>query len=223
MKSIKVLIIDDHKMIRDGLRVMLEMHKSRHSFIIDEAESGEEGTEKASKNAYDIILLDYQMGGMDGADTAKIIMMRKPNAKILALSNYNEYAYIDKMINEGGVKGYILKNIGPDELIKSIETVLSDKNYFSHEIAFSLLKNQKHPVKSKPVKTMHPKYAALSQREMDILRLIAEENSNDEIANKLDISRRTVDKHRQNIMLKLNVSNMVALIKVALQFTTQSI
>lgn len=221
MKKISALIIDDHKMIRDGLRVMLEMHGGKYSFVIDEAESGEEGVEKAKKRSYDIILMDYQMSGMNGAEAAKIIIQKKPDSKIMALSNYSEYVYIDKMIHYGGVKGYILKNIGPDELIKSIETVLANKNYYSNEIALNLLKRHKPSAVGKPNKIRKILLEQLSLREVEILKLIAEENITEQIAKKLEISKRTVDTHRQNMMLKLNVRNTVGLIKAALQLTSQ--
>lgn len=217
MKKIKILIVDDHKMIRDGLKVMLEMHNDKYSFAIEEAESGEEAIEKVKKRGYDIILLDFQLPGIDGAETAKAIMLKRPESKILALSNYNEYVYIDKMINTGGVKGYILKNVGPHELIKSIETILGDKTYYSNEVAQSLLNFSKGAINYARLKGDKAIQGALSKREVEILKLIAEENTNEQIANKLFISKRTVDKHRQNIMFKLNVRNTAGLVKAAVQ------
>lgn len=223
MKKIRILIIDDHKMIRDGLRVMLEMQQEKYTFSIDEAESGEEGVEKAIHNAYDIILVDYQLTGIDGADAARSIMSKKPASKILALSNYNEYVYINKMINVGEVKGYILKNIGPEELIRAIETVLANKNYYSNDIAVNLLSYEKSVPNYNRIKNKHAMHEILSKREVEVLKLIADEFTNEEIARKLSISKRTVDTHRQNIMLKLNVRNTVGLVKVAMELLSQKV
>jgi DNA-binding NarL/FixJ family response regulator len=218
IKKIKILIIDDHKMIRDGLRVMLEMQKKKYTFVIDEAENGEEGVEKAIRNSYDIILTDYQLTDMDGAKSAQIIMQKKPESKILALSNYNEYAYIDKMINTAKVKGYILKNIEPEELIRAIETVLGNKSYYSNDIALNLLSVGRTTSNYSQTKNAQKiKDENLSKREIEILKLIADEYTNEEIANKLSLSKRTVDTHRQNIMVKLNVRNAIGLTKAALE------
>lgn len=223
MKKLKILIIDDHKMIRDGLRVMLEMQQQKYAFSIDEAESGEDGIDMATRNSYDIILMDYQLTGMDGADAAQVITQRKPHSKILALSNYNEYVYINKMINTGKVKGYILKNIGPEELIRAIETILANKNYYSNDIAVNLLSYEKSAPNYNRIKSKHAIHEILSKREVEILKLIADEFTNEEIANKLSISKRTVDTHRQNIMLKLNVRNTVGLVKVAFELLAQKV
>lgn len=222
MKKVRVLVTDDHRMIRDGLKAMLEMHNGTFTFIIDEASSGEIAVEKIKKNSYDVILLDYQLPGMDGADTAQIIMQKKPGMKILALSNYNEYKYIEKMITHGKVKGYILKNIGQDELVKAIETILSGKNYYSNEIALSLLNREKSTSVNTKATSDYALKQMLSKRELEVLRLIADENTNETIADKLSISKRTVETHRQNIMLKLNVNNTVGLIKAALQIFTRA-
>ena len=137
-KNIRILIVDDHKMVREGIRSMLEFQESKFKFFINEAGDGEEGIEIAGQNPYDIIIMDYQLPGMDGADAAKLILEKNPDAKILALSNYNEYMYIDRMIKTG-VKGFVLKNVTPEELIKAIDTILKGSNYFSNDVAIKLL------------------------------------------------------------------------------------
>ncbi|HTA83086.1 MAG TPA: response regulator transcription factor [Bacteroidia bacterium] len=222
MKKIKILITDDHKLIRDGLRVMLETYNGKYIFSIDEASSGEAAVEKVKNKSYDVVLLDYQLPFMTGAEAARVIMQKKPGTKILALSNYSEYAYIDKMINDGKVKGYILKNITQDELIRAIETILSDRRYYSNEVALNLLSHDKSLSDTSDIKSLHAIRQILSEREIEILRFIADENTNETIADKLSISKRTVETHRHNIMVKLNVHNAVGLIKTALQMFSKT-
>ena len=216
MRRVRILLTDDHKMIRDGLKVMLETYNGKYTFVIDEASSGEAAVEKVMKNGYDVVLLDYQLPGMDGAETARVIMKMKSEIKILALSNYNEHAYIDKMMKRGKVKGYILKNIDRDELVKAIETVLSNKIYYSNEIWLSVFNRQKSVVIDDVTQRETTRYKLLSKREKEVLRLISEENTNDTIAKTLAISTRTVEKHRENIIYKLHVHNAVGLVKAAL-------
>jgi len=124
-KNVRILIVDDHKMVREGIRSMLEFQESKFKFFINEARDGEEGVEIAGQNSYDIIIMDYQLPGMDGADAARMILEKNPEAKILALSNYNEYMYIDRMIKTG-VKGFVLKNVTPEELIKQLKQYLRE-------------------------------------------------------------------------------------------------
>ncbi len=220
-KKIKVLIVDDHKMIRDGLRVMLEMQQDKYFFSIDEASSGEEGVEMAKQKVYDIILMDYQLTGISGAEAARAIMEYNPKSKILTLSNYNEYVYINKMINEAKVQGYILKNVGPEELIRAIESIIGNKHYYSNEIALNLLSSGESDANYTRLKNKEAVEVLLSKREKQILKLIGDEYTNEEIAEKLSIGKRTVETHRQNIMLKLNVKNSVGLIKVAFEVLAQ--
>src|SRR6186713_2467756 len=126
-KVIEILIVDDHKMVRDGIRIMLESQEERLSFSIEEAETGESAIESIENKDYDIILMDQQLPGISGAEVVSRIMKLKPDSRILAVSNYDEFAYITDML-KSGAKGYVLKNIGPDELFKAIETILDGKN-----------------------------------------------------------------------------------------------
>src|SRR5690349_12208549 len=119
MKRLRILIIDDHRLVRDGIKTMLETQSANYDFDISEAESGEDAVAIIKNREFDIILVDYQLPGMNGAQTVEQILFYKPKSKILALSNYDEYTYITNMIKVG-VKGYVLKNISPNELIKAI-------------------------------------------------------------------------------------------------------
>ena len=218
-RNVRILIVDDHKMVRDGIRSMLEFQESKFKFFINEAVDGEEGVEIAGNNPYDIIIMDYQLPGIDGADAARLILEKNPEAKILALSNYNEYMYIDRMIKTG-VKGFVLKNVTPEELIRAIETILNGSNYFSNDVAIKLLNfenNNPDSFRRRLHSSKAKVYDELSTREMEVLKLISEAKSNDEIAEQLSISKRTVESHKQNLLRKLGVKNTSELIKVAVE------
>ena len=206
---IDLLIVDDHQMVRDGIKVMLDSENKFYRFRIEEAESGEEAVQKAIHKNYDVIIVDYHLPGISGAKTTEDILLYKHDVKVLALSNYDEVSYAESML-AAGAKGYILKNIEPLQLLTAIRTILSGKNFYSNEIALKLLEaSQKDEISI--VKNKN----ALTPREIEVLKLICQEKKNEQIANELCISKRTVDTHRQNLLLKLQVKNTVGLIKAA--------
>ncbi len=218
-RDVRILIVDDHKMVRDGIRSMIEFQDSKFKFFINEASDGEEGVETAKNNPYDIIIMDYQLPGIDGAESARLILEKNPDAKILALSNYNEYMYIDRMIKVG-VKGFVLKNVTPEELIKAIETILNGSNYFSNDVAIKLLNfgnTNNDSFRSRLRSSKTKIYSDLSNRETEVLKLVGEAKSNDEIAEQLSISKRTVESHKQNLLRKIGVKNTTELIKFAVE------
>ncbi len=206
---VHLLIVDDHQMVRDGIRVMLESQNNSYSFVITEAENGEDAIKKILHHPYDIILIDYQLPKMSGLQTIEQILLYKPASKILALSNYDEVTYVTNML-AAGAKGYILKNIEPAQLLSAIKTVLDNKVFYSNEIAVKLIENEK--TKARP--STKNKFG-LTERELLILKMIAQELSNEEIAKSLNIAKRTVDAHRQNLLNKLDAKNTVGLVKAA--------
>jgi DNA-binding NarL/FixJ family response regulator len=212
VKVIKLLIIDDHKMVRDGIRVMLESKENLVHFDIHEAENGDLAIRQILNNHFDIVLLDYQLPDMSGTETLQQIRLYKKDIKVLALSNYDEVSYVKSMINEGA-NGYILKNIEPFQLIQAIESVLGGTPYYSNEVAIKLIDSANDPQKSS-----NARKSDLTTREMEILKLIANGKTNDEIAKELFISKRTVDTHRQNLLKKLQVKNTAGLLKAAYAF-----
>jgi DNA-binding NarL/FixJ family response regulator len=209
IKTLRLLIVDDHKMVRDGLRVMLSTFKKQMQFTVEEAENGEQALRKISQADFDVVLMDYHMPGISGAETIQRMLRFKKDIKILVVSNYDELPYIQNML-DAGAKGYILKNIEPFQLLTALKTVLENKIYYSSEVALKLLEITD---KGKPNtnRTDHE----LTRREMEILKLIALELTNEEIAEKLNISKRTVEAHRQNLLYKLHAKNTVGLIKAA--------
>lgn len=199
-------------MVRDGIRVMLESKNASMPFEIDEAENGEVGVQKILKKPFDIVLIDYQLPGMTGTETLKKIRLYKKDMKVLALSNYDELSYVKSMISEGA-NGYILKNIEPAQLVHAIQVVLSGSSYYSNEVALKLIDSAKNTDNFVPANKNR-----LTKRELEILKMIALEMTNDEIAKGLFISKRTVDTHRQNLLNKLHVKNTAGLIKAAYAF-----
>lgn len=206
---IRLLLVDDHQMVRDGIKVMLELHSKTYSFKITEAANGEAALKIALQKDFDIVLIDYQLPKMSGVETVEKIMQYKSHMKILVLSNYDEVSYITNMLN-AGAKGYILKNIEPAQLITAITSTLNNSPYYSNEVALKLIEQER----SKPTVT---DTSGLSKRELVVLKMIAQEMNNEEIAKKLNLAKRTIDSHRQTLIHKLNVKNTAGLVKAAIR------
>ncbi len=209
--DINILIADDHKMIRDGLRLMLSLRNNDYNFFITEATNGSEAINICLKKDFDIVLLDYKMPKFNGDDVVQRIRMYKPQSRIIILSNYDEQSFIESSVNMGA-NGYILKNIDTEDLIEAIRTVLNGGSYFSEPVIAGA--NVKEPSPKRDLKVLS-REIGLSSREIEVLRLIASEYTNEEIAQKLKISKRTVDTHRMNMLFKLRAKNTVGLIKFA--------
>jgi DNA-binding NarL/FixJ family response regulator len=208
-KLVNLLIVDDHKMLRQGLKKMLSPLKKYMDIQITEADSGAQAIMKINHNDFDLIIMDYKMGETTGLETIRRIRRFKPRMKIIILSNYEELAFVES-VRDAGAKGYLLKDIQSEELSKAITTVLEGGIYYSHEIALKLIESKENnETATRLVKSK------LTKREIEILKLIAMELSNKQIAEKLFISIKTVDSHRQNLLHKLNVKNTVGLVKAA--------
>ena len=209
MKQMKILIADDHKVVRDGVKFILENQDSFEP-IIHEAEDGEEAVEMASHFSYDVIIMDINMPYMSGLEATKKIVSLEKSQKILVLSMFDEVAHINKMI-EAGSSGYILKNSGADELLKAIKIVSRGQQYFSSDVQLSLTNELNKEAEEAEEASI------LSKREKEIVVLIANEHTNKEISEKLSISKLTVDTHRNHILAKLRAKNTVGIIKYAIK------
>jgi len=213
MKKIQVVIADDHKIIRVGLRGLLEREKDIE--VTGEAENGNDLLTLLSKAQPDVILMDIDMGTTSGIDATREVKKLFPAIHVLGLTMHEEQDYIVNML-EAGASGYLLKNAGREELLAAIHTVSKGDSYFSQKVSATLL----HAItkqKETPTSHIHHSNVPLSDREIEVLKLIAEEHSNGEIAEKLFISVRTVDTHRRNLLEKLNVKNTAGLVKYALE------
>lgn len=206
VKKISVLIVDDHKMVRFGICNMLQSKTEPYHFKISQASDGSSALELLFENDFDIVFMDHQMPGISGPDVVRRALIKKPDLKILGISNYDEPAFITEMLRAGAM-GYVLKNIGTEELILAIETILSGKKYYANDVA-----NRMINVISESLDEDEARKITVSKREMQILLLIAEELTNEQISDRLKIAKRTVDSHRQNLLNKLKVKNTAGLI-----------
>ena len=201
---IKIIIADDHSLIRDGLKAMLE--KDNFCEIVGEAANGNELLDLLKSVNCDVVCTDISMPEMDGIEATAFITKNFPKIKVVCLSMHEEVAFIKQMM-EVGAAGYVFKDAPKEELQLAIETVYKGKKYFNQKL-FDILLN---------VESNGKDINVLSSREKEILKLIAEEYTNPEIAEKLFLSVRTVDTHRQNLIQKLNVKNTAGLVKYAIK------
>jgi DNA-binding NarL/FixJ family response regulator len=204
----KVVLVDDHKLFRDGLKLLI--NNSGIAQVVAEASDGEEFLEIIDKCINCVVFMDIQMPGLSGVETTKQALERYPDLKIIALTMFGDDEYYYQMI-EAGVKGFLLKNTDIDEVLDAIELVAKGENCFSKELLYSIIKNLS--------KTKNSSYndPNLSDREVEILQLVCEGLSNQEIADKLFISKRTVDKHRCNILEKTNTNNTASLVMYSIK------
>jgi DNA-binding NarL/FixJ family response regulator len=210
LTALRVLIVDDHPMIREGLGSMLLSANSLYSCEVDDAGDGAEAVRKAAGKPFDVALVDYQMDGRTGDEVIVDLLHYQPELKVLAVSNYGETGYIDKMM-EAGARGYILKNIGPAELFRAIRSVMEGTVYYSGELTAYLVQAAEARDKAAAARSYK-----LSDRELEVLRMVGEGKTSAQIAAVLHLSRRTVDAHRAHIREKTSAKNVSDLIKVAM-------
>lgn len=207
---INILIADDHQIIIDGITNLLEHEKEMD--VVGHCNNGEEVLEKLPWLKADVLLLDLDMPKMNGLECAEKVHKRFPDVKIAILTMHQEKALIERFI-ELGVKGYFLKTIAKDELVFAIKTIASGGEYFPAAVTKALLKKQTMT----PDVTQSPLLAELTKREVEIIRLVSQGFSNNEIGEKLFISPRTADTHRTNMMRKLDLHNVAEIVRFAFQ------
>ncbi|MFV0365507.1 MAG: response regulator [Mangrovibacterium sp.] len=205
----KVILVDDHTLFRNGLRILLDA--SGEYEVIAEASNGQEFLNLLTKELPDVVLLDIEMPVMDGIAAATKAIEKYPELKIITLSMYGEEYYYYGMV-DAGVNGFLLKNSDITEVIQAIDAVCSGSNYFSSELLDNLVMN----LRTKPTHHVEDQ-DLLSSREIEILILICKGLSNQEIADELFISKRTVDKHRANILDKSMCKNTAQLVVFAIK------
>lgn len=207
MSRIKVLLVDDHQIIIDGLKSLLK--NTDEIAVAGEAGNGREALRILEILEIDIVLMDIDMPVLNGIDTLKEISKRGSGQKVIILSMHNEAGMIKSLIDLGA-SGYLLKSCSQEELVGAIKKVSTGQSYFSTDVTLSLLK---------PANPSNPelKNELLTDRETEILKLIAAGFSNKEVGDKLFISHRTVDTHRTNLMKKLDINNIAGLISYAIK------
>jgi DNA-binding NarL/FixJ family response regulator len=206
----RLLIVDDHILLLEGIVSLL---RNENPFEVDVAQSGAEALDKIARTEYDVCLLDIGMPGMDGIATAKAIRERESKVKIIILTTYNDQAIIRELI-ETGISGYVLKNSTKKELLAAIHKVAGGGLYFSDDVHNSIIHNFSTYIREKK-QFQAGESIALTQREKEILRLLAKEYTNEAIADELKISFRTVETHRKNMMQKTKSHNLAGLLKYA--------
>ncbi|MBN1184718.1 MAG: response regulator transcription factor [Bacteroidales bacterium] len=208
IKNISIAIVDDHKLFRDGLKILLKRACPEIGEIY-EATHGGEFLQLLKTYTPDVILMDIAMPEIDGIEATKRAIEKDPDLKIIALSMFGEEEYYSQMI-ESGAKGFILKDSDIQEVQNAIREVANGNNYFTPDILLGLIKNM-NKKKKKPEKS------ELSERETEILYYICTGLSNQEIADSLHLSKRTVDKHRENLLLKTGAKNTASLVIYAVK------
>lgn len=201
--KIKIALADDHPMVLDGLQAIIEDAKDMELLI--RARNGQELLEQIERNPVNVVLLDIDMPVMNGAETTRILHKHHPEVRILILTMHDENHFIRELVAQGA-HGYLLKTSGKDELLHAIRELHAGKNQFSGEITMKLVEQGDE---------ISMEIKSLTEREIEILTLIAQGKSNKEIGDELFISHRTVDTHRTNLMKKLDVHNIAGLIRVA--------
>jgi len=209
--SITLLIADDHEIFRDGLALMLS--KQDDIKLIAQAENGKELIELTEKLQPDVILTDIKMPLMDGIEATRLLVQKFPELKIIALSMFDEENLIVEML-ESGAKGYLLKNADKTEILEAITSVFEDKVFYckgtSARLASMIVKSKFNPYKKKvPI--------AFNDREKDIIKLICQQYTAQEIGDKLFLSKRTVEGYRIKILEKMNVKNTAGMVVFALK------
>lgn len=205
--KIKVLIIDDHKIIRVGLKGFIHLQPDME--VIGEGGSETEALELVKMLSPDVILMDIDLENSNGISATRQIKTQFPDQKILAITLHEEETSILPMI-QAGAAGYVLKNADPSEMIDAIRTVNKGNSYYSRHVSDVIMHSLTRPKASDLPD-------GLTAREAEVLKMIAQEYSNGEIADKLFISIRTVDTHRRNLLDKLNLKNTAGLVKYAIE------
>ena len=204
--SYRIALVDDHALFRTGLRGLIE-HSTPHR-VVAEAASGEEFLDMLQGLEADVIFMDFSMPGMNGAETTERALERRPDLRIITLSMFGEESYYTRMVKAGAC-GFLLKDSGIDEVIEAIDQAMMEGSYFSPQLMMSITRH------------MHLDETTsddpLSEREKEILMAICRGLSNQEIADELFISKRTVDKHRANILEKTGCKNTAALVVYAIR------
>ena len=207
MGKIRIILTDDHQLFRNGLRILLDVFPEFE--VVGEASNGEEFLQLIKNCEAEVALMDINMPVMDGVEATRRGLKLCPNLNIIALSMYGEEEYYYKMV-DAGAKGFLLKDSDISEVKEAIITINKGGSYFSQELLYYVIQKIK-------IRETESKMANLSKREKEILFKICEGNSNQEIAESLFISKRTVDKHRANLLSKTNSKNTASLILFAIK------
>ena len=208
MEKIKILLVDDHAIMRDGIKALLSIHDDLE--VVGEASEGREAIELARELNPDVVVMDISMPGMDGLEVTHRLTRRNPKMKVIILTQHDNKEYILSTIKVGAA-GYIPKKALGSDLVSAIRTVRSGDSFLYPSAARALIDDYRKQAEQPDI------YESLTEREREILKLIAEGRTSREIAETLYISQKTVQGHRTKIMEKLDLRNRTELIKYAMR------
>ncbi len=207
MPTVRIIVADAQELVADGLRYRLTDRPDMQ--VVAHACSGKELFDRLGEGEADLVLMDVSLPGMDGIDAARILRKKHPQVKVLAHSALTDIEYVNSMLIEGAV-GYVLKNASKAELIEAIQQVMLGERYLSEPLQSTIDSGYKFTEK-RP----EGAYIGLTEREREVIRLIALEKTNEEIADALHVSPETIKTHRKNLMTKLNVRSTAGLVRYA--------
>ena len=210
MKQITVLLAEDHTVVRQGFRKMLELEDDIE--IVGEAQDGRQAVAMVKKLVPSVVLMDIAMPLLNGLEATRQILKAAPTTKVVMLSAHNDDAYVQEATNSGAV-GFLIKQSSAQNVCEAIREVQKGKTYFSASVARRLQQQNGSPHNRNGARKQR---ASLSSREMEVLQLIAEGKANKESASELGISIKTVEKHRENLMSKLNIHDTAGLTRYAI-------
>lgn len=203
----RIIIVDDHRMFRESLRKILTIEKVAE--VIAEAANGNEFISLLDQHTPDLVLMDIAMPELNGIEATKLAIAKQPNLKVLCLSSFGDEKYYFNMV-DAGAKGFVLKNAGINELENAIREVANGGSWFSSELLQKIIVS----LNSKPKKNAA---SDLTEREIEILKLVCESNTNEQIAEKINLSYDTVKWHRSNILSKTGCTNIAGLVIFAIK------
>jgi two-component system nitrate/nitrite response regulator NarL len=209
-RKIKLLLVDDHPIVLDGIKSHLSAQEE--FLVVGDAANGDEAIRQARLLHPDIVLMDISMPYMNGLEAVTILRRKVPKAKILVLTMHDNREYISQIVRSGA-RGYVLKDTSPAELVRAIKMVHNGEVFFSPAVSRVVLEEL---IAGGQKKSGPTGVGNLSEREREVLELIAEGYSNKEIANRLGVGVRTIETHRERIMRKLNIHSVAGLTKFAI-------
>ena len=209
---ISVILADDHAIVRSGIRALLE--KASDVEIVGEACDGQEAVQLAEKLLPDVVVMDIMMPRLNGIQAAEKIRGNRIRSRVVLLSMYSEPALVYQAL-QSGIKGYVLKSSVSDELLWAVRAASRGETFLSSPVSEIMVNNVLNP---HLVDAVVDPFALLSPREKEILKLVAEEHTSGEIAEMLFISEKTVERHRANLIEKLQVRNLAGLVRLAIKY-----